>query len=121
MVEGKGLMGWLTKLFMPKSALQQMSAGIQKAEGAMDTLDAQKRILATGAPGKASVIKIQDTGAMINFNPVVLLTLKVKPASGDEFETTVTTPVSKIAVPRVGDVVDVRFNPANHGEVAIVA
>ncbi len=36
------------------------------------------------------------------------------------FETEIETAVSKIAVPRVGDKVNVKYNPANQQELIIV-
>lgn len=120
LVEGKGILGWITRLFMGKQFTQTMSSTIGQAEGHLDTMEMQRRVLASGAPGTAVVQKIEDTGALINFNPVVKLTLKVQPADAPAFEATITTPVSKIAVPRVNDVLQVRYNPSNRNEIAIV-
>lgn len=120
LVEGKGIMGWLTRLFMGKSTTDRFGAGIAQAQGHLDQATMQRRILAEGSPAKATVLKIEDTGSLVNFNPVVVLTLKVQPPDVVGFETTITTPVSKIAVPRVNDVIDIKYNPHNHSEIAIV-
>jgi hypothetical protein len=74
----------------------------------------------TGMAGTAEVLTIADTGALVNFNPVVRMKLKVQPQFGMGFETEIETAVSKIAVPRVGDKVNVKYNPANQQELIIV-
>lgn len=120
LLAGKGIMGWLTRLFMGKAAVEKMSAGVQEAEGQLDIAAMQQRILASGSPAKALVQKIEDTGTLVNFNPVVRLSLKVRPPDAAEFEVTIKTAVSNIAVPRVGEVISIKYNPQNKGEIAIV-
>jgi hypothetical protein len=39
---------------------------------------------------------------------------------GAEFMTTAQTPVSKIAIPRVGDKIKIKYNPANPAQIAVV-
>jgi len=78
------------------------------------------QLMATGLGGTAEVLSIADTGAMINYNPVVKLKLKVQPQYGPEFETEIETAVSKIAVPRAGDKINIKYNPANTSELIIV-
>ena len=58
---------------------------------------------------------------MVNFNPVVDLSLQVQPSfGGPAFPVQVRTPVSKIAVPRVGDTISVKYNPQNPAELVIL-
>ena len=120
LVQGKGFMGWLTRLFMGKSAANQMNAGIEQAQAHLNQADMQQRILATGVPARATVRHIQDTGTLINFNPVVDLMLDVYPEGQQPFQMQLRTAVSKIAIPRVGDVITVKYNPHNAYEMAIV-
>jgi hypothetical protein len=68
----------------------------------------------------AEVLVITDTGALINFNPVVKLKLKVTPQYGVVYDAEIETAVSKIAIPRVGDKINIKYNPANPNEMAIV-
>jgi hypothetical protein len=63
---------------------------------------------------------IADTGALINYNPVVKMHLKVTPQYGIPFETDVETAVSKIAIPRVGDKINIKYNAANTSEILVV-
>lgn len=121
MVEGKGFLGWLTRLFMPRSSLNEMQASLRMTQDSLDTLEMQQRVAGTGQAASATVKSVQDTGALINDNPVVVLTLEVKPELGAPFEATLQTPVSKIAIPRVNDEIDVKYNPTNTSEIAILS
>ncbi len=46
--------------------------------------------------------------------------LKVQLQYEPEFETEIQTAVSKIAVPRVGDKLNIKYNPANTSEIVIL-
>lgn len=121
LVEGKGFLGWLTKLFMPKSSREEMQAGVKMTQDSLETMEMQQRVASTGQAARATVKSVQDTGALLNDNPVVVLSLEVRPEHGAPFETTLQTPVSKIAIPRVGDEIDVKYNPSNTAEIAILS
>lgn len=122
LVDGKGFLGFFTKLFMGKSALQQMSHGIGQAQAHLAGADAAARIRATGRPTQAQVLGIADTGTLVNFNPVVRLQLEViPPGGGTNYVTEIQTAVSKIAVPRVGDILGVVVDPANPNALALAA
>jgi hypothetical protein len=54
-------------------------------------------------------------------NPVVVLKLKVMPmVGGMEFETTGQSMVSKIAIPRVGDKIKIKYNPADPSQIVVM-
>jgi len=76
--------------------------------------------LQTGLSGTAEVLTIVYTDALVNLNPVVKMKLKVQLLFGYEFETEVQTAVSKIAVPRVGDKLNIKYNLANTTESIII-
>lgn len=117
----KGPFGWLVKLFMGKKFVNTSMNSINTArQYAVNNPMMQQQLRATGSSGKATILKLEDTGTLINYNPVVRIQMKVTPDYGSPFETTVETQVSKIAIPRVGDVVNVKYNPTNTQEVAIV-
>jgi hypothetical protein len=120
MVEGKGLFGWLTRLFLGKATSAGFAADLNEAEAHLNHAKWQQQLLATGQPARAIVRELRDTGALVNFNPVVTLELDVHADGHPAWPATVTTPVSKIAVPRVNDVVEVRYNPENQQEVALL-
>ena len=115
-----GVTGFLTKTFMGKDFVDKTNASLDMAKNAMNMADASNQLAVTGVPATAEVKAIQDTGALINFNPVVKLTLNVVPQFGVPFETITETMVSKIAVPRVGDKINIKYNPANPSQVLVV-
>jgi len=116
----KGLMGGLTKAFMGKDFVDQANAGIDMANSVLDGAALGEQLMKTGADAEAEVLGIQDTGATANMNPIVVLTLKVTPAAGEEFQTAGQLMVSRLAVPRVGDKVKIKYNPENLTQFVIV-
>lgn len=110
----------MAKTFMGKDFMEKANQGLDTAKAYTDYDGKKAQLMQTGMPGTAEVTAIADTGALVNFNPVVKLSLKVQPQYGMSFETTVETAVSKIAVPRVGDKLNVKYNPANTSELIIV-
>ena len=122
LVEGKGFLGFFTKLFMGKSALAQMSGGIAQAQAHLAGMDESARIRSVGRPTQARVLHIADTGTLVNFNPVVSLGLEVIPPGGEaNYVVTLQTAVSKIAIPRRGDILPVVVDPANPNAIALAA
>jgi len=111
-----GLTGFMTKTFMGKDFVNKMNSGLDMAKNVYDNQD----LANTGMAGTADVLSIEDTGAMVNFNPVVRMKLNVQPQYGIPFETTTETAVSKIAIPRVGDKINIKYNPANQHQVLVV-
>jgi len=115
-----GLTGGLTKAFMGKDFVDDMNNTMAKGQAALDMQKSGAWIAQSGMDATAEVLSIQDTGTMINNNPVVVLQLKVQPAMGVEFNTTAQTMVSKIAIPRVGDKIKIKYNPADPTQIAVL-
>lgn len=115
-----GLTGGLTKAFMGKDFVNDMNNAMDKGQAALDMQKSGQWIAQSGMDATAEVLSIQDTGSLINMNPVVILQLKVQPTVGAEFTTTAQTMVSKIAIPRVGDKIKIKYNPANPSQLAVV-
>ncbi|MEO8511959.1 MAG: hypothetical protein ABI543_00235 [Ignavibacteria bacterium] len=111
-----GVSGFLTKTFMGKDFVDQTNASLNMAKNYTDTSNLGQ----TGMGATAEVLGIEDTGALINYNPVVKLKLMVTPQFGVPFETTSETAVSKIAIPRVGDKINIKYNPANTSQVLVI-
>lgn len=65
----------------------------------------------------AVVISVTDTGKLVNFDPIVVLVLDVTEVSGNRYQKTLETLVSKLQIPRPGDVVGLGSNPANPSEL----
>jgi hypothetical protein len=116
----KGLMGGLTKAFMGKDFVDKTNSAIQMGNQALDSVQIAQSVAQNGADATAEVLSIVDTGATVNMNPVVVLTLKVKPAAGAEFQTAAQLMVPRIAIPRAGDKIKIKYNPSNPSQIAIV-
>jgi hypothetical protein len=115
-----GITGGLTKAFMGKDFVNDMNSAMDQGQAALDGIQQQQWLAQNGADATADVMMVQDTGATVNMNPVVLIQMKVTPAAGAAFDVTTQTMVSRIAVPRVGDKIKIKYNPANPQQVAIV-
>ncbi len=116
----KGVMGFMTKTVMGKGFVDTMNQAMDQGRGAIDQVEMQQQLLQSGVSASAEVISIQDTGQMINYDPVVVLQLHVKADYGSEFDTTTQLVVSKIAVPRVGDIIKIKYDSSDTSKVAIV-
>jgi len=115
-----GITGGLTKAFMGKDFVNDMNATMDQGQAAIDGINQQQWLAQNGLDASADVLMVQDTGATVNMNPVVLLQMKVTPAAGAPFDVTTQTMVSRIAVPRVGDKIKIKYNPANPQQVVVL-
>jgi hypothetical protein len=93
---------------------------MDQGQAAIDGINQQQWLAQNGADASADVVMVQDTGATVNMNPVVLIQMKVTPAAGAPFDVTTQAMVSRIAVPRAGDKIKIKYNPANPQQVAIL-
>lgn len=118
-----GISGGLTKAFMGKDFVDKMNNVMDQGQAALDMQKNGNMLAMSGLPATAEVVSIQDTGASINDNPVVKLSLKVTPSVGgmSPFETTGETLVSKIAIPRKGDKINIKYNMTNPSEFVVVS
>ena len=112
----KGFTGAMSKMFLGKETVAQFNESLDQAK----KYTGQSSLYQTGLPAKAEVQSIEDTGTLINFNPIVRMKLKVTPDFGPGFETVAETPVSKIAIPRVGDMISIKYDAANNSNIVVV-
>jgi len=119
-VVNKGLMGGLTKAFMGKGFVDQMNAAMDQGQAAIDGVNQMNWVAQYGHTASAEVLTVADTGATINMNPVLELKLTVSPAEGGSFEITSHTMVSRIAVPRKGDKISIKYNPADPTQIYVL-
>jgi hypothetical protein len=119
-VLNKGLSGALAKGFMGKDFVNKMNNTIEKGQNAIAGIEQGQWVAQNGLDAVAEVLSVQDTGQTINMNPVVVMMLKVTPMVGAEFQTTAQSMVSRIAVPRAGDKIKIKYNPANPTQIAVL-
>ena len=115
-----GITGGLTKAFMGKDFVNDMNSAMNQGQSALDGLKQQQWLAQNGLDANAEVVMVTDTGATVNMNPVVVIQMKVSPAAGASFDLTTQTMVSRIAVPRAGDKIKIKYNPANPQQVAVM-
>ena len=119
-VVNTGLMGGLTKAFLGQNFVNQMNAAMDQGQAAINDVNNMNWIAQNGHTAKAEVLSVTDTGTTINMNPVLELALTVIPAVGGAFDTTTRTMVSRIAVPRKGDRINIKYNPADPSQIYVM-
>ena len=119
-VVNKGLMGGLTKAFMGQGFVDKMNVTMDQGQAAIDDVNQMNWVAQNGLEASAEVRSVMDTGATINMNPVVELKMTVIPATGAAFEATARTMVSRIAVPRKGDRINIKYNPENVSQIFVM-
>ena len=119
-VVNKGLMGGLTKTFMGQDFVDQMNNAMDQGQSGLDSVNQMNWVAQNGLEANAAVLAVADTGATINMNPVVELKLKVTTLMGASFEITARTMVSRIAVPRKGDRINIKYNPADPTQIFVM-
>lgn len=119
-VVNKGLMGGLTKAFMGQGFVDKMNFAMDQGQAAIDNVNQTNWVAQNGLEASADVLSVADTGATINMNPVVELKLHVIPATGAAFEATARTLVSRIAVPRKGDRINIKYNPTDVSQIFVM-
>ncbi len=119
-VLNKGLTGALAKGFMGKNFVDKMNNAIDMGQNAIAGVEQGQWAAQNGLDATAEVLSVQDSGQTVNMNPVVVMMLKVTPMAGAEFEITSQSMVSRIAVPRVGDKIKIKYNPANPTQIAVL-
>ena len=116
----KGLTVGLTRAFMGQGFVDKMNAAMDQGQSAIDHVHQMNWVAQNGLEASADVLAVADTGATINMNPVVEMKLHVIPAAGAAFEATARTMVSRIAVPRKGDRINIKYNPADVSQIFIM-
>ena len=105
---------------MGKGFVDKMNSAMDQGQAAIDNVNNLNWLAQNGLDATAEVFSVADTGSTINMNPVVELKLTVTPSAGAAFETTTRTMVSRIAVPRKGDKISIKYNPADTTQVLVL-
>ena len=83
--------------------------------------DVAREIMATGIPATAKVLRIWETGVMINNNPVVGFLLEVYAEGLEPYEAETKALISILAIPRIqpGAVLPVKYDPNDPSRIAL--
>ncbi|HLT24689.1 MAG TPA: hypothetical protein VK004_06150 [Ignavibacteria bacterium] len=76
--------------------------------------------LKTGTRADAMVMGVEDTGITINNDPVVRLTIEINSGSAGSFEKTIETTVSRILIPRKGDIIKVLYDQKDNSKITVL-
>jgi len=91
------------------------------ATAMVDALAAKDQVALTGIPTTARVLGMQQTGTMVNMNPQVQAMLEVQGPQGPyQVSTLAVIPQMNIPQFQPGAMVNVRVNPQNPHDVAVV-
>ncbi|GAA5150254.1 hypothetical protein GCM10025768_14800 [Microbacterium pseudoresistens] len=102
-VEGRGLMGKMTKAFLGTELTDQ----IKEASSGIHAAERYQALVAAGAvPQTVPVISLYDSGMTVNGNPNVVMMIEI-----DGVQTAINTLVSRIEIPRAGEEVFVVRDP----------
>ena len=115
-----GLVGGLAKTFLGGDFVDKMNSGMDQAQSAIDGVNQNNWLSQNGLDAFAEVLSVADTGATVNMNPVVEMKLKVATPTGVVFETVARTMVSRITVPRSGDTIKIKYNPADPTQIFVM-
>jgi hypothetical protein len=88
--------------------------------GVLTTPGYVRRVRAHGIEATAIVLDISDTGMTINKNPRVKLRLQVNPIGQPPYEAELAVVVSRIAIPRVGDMIRVKYDPDRPRDMIVI-
>jgi hypothetical protein len=81
----------------------------------------KQRLEEAGVNAAAQVVAVNDTGMTINNNPRIAVTLQVSPTDGSApFQLSKKVTVSRVSIPRPGDVLGVRYDPSDHDNFEFV-
>jgi len=74
-----------------------------------------RAVLARGLPAEAAILEIADTGTTINNDPLVRLTLEVRPPGGPPFQAHTERVIPRLQIPQIqpGAIVHVMYDPAS--------
>jgi hypothetical protein len=82
----------------------------------------RKRILATGTPAQATIMRIWETGTRVNNQPLVGFEVQVHPHGGHPYMAQTQMIISALQIPSIapGAVVHCKFDPADPTKVALM-
>lgn len=93
-----------------------------QATAMVDGLAAKERLAQTGMPAMGRLLQVQQTGRLVNYNPEIQALVEVQHPQFGTYQTQTTAVIPQIAIPRAqpGAQVQVRIDPQNRNEIALV-
>jgi hypothetical protein len=93
-----------------------------QATAMVDGLAAKERLAQTGVPANGRLLQVQQTGRLVNYNPEIQALVEVQHPQFGTYQVQTTAVVPQIAIPRAqpGAPVQVRVDPMNKNEIALV-
>jgi hypothetical protein len=102
--------------------LPQFTSMVGSATAQVNALAAKNQLALTGMPASGRLLQVQQTGRMVNYNPEVMAMVEVQHPQMGTYQVQTTTVVPQISIPQFqpGAQVQVRINPQNPQDIAIV-
>ncbi len=102
--------------------LPQFKGILGSATGMVDAMAHKASLAQSGLPATGQLVQVHQTGRMINYNPEVQVVVQVHHPQMGAYQAQTTVVVPQIAIPRIqpGAQVQVRINPQNPQDVAVV-
>jgi hypothetical protein len=102
--------------------LPQFTSMVGSATSQVDALAAKSELAQTGMPAVGRLMSVQQTGVMVNYNPEILATVEVQHPQMGVYQVQTKAVVPQIAIPQFqpGAQVQVRINPMNPQDIALV-
>jgi hypothetical protein len=93
-----------------------------QATAMVDGLASKERLAQTGIPASGRLLQVQQTGRLVNYNPEIQALVEVQHPQFGTYQTQTTAVIPQIAIPRAqpGAPVQVRIDPTNRNEIALV-
>jgi hypothetical protein len=112
----------LVFVFVPLLILPKFGGMLNHATAMVDGFAAKERLAQTGVPAQGRLVTVQQTGRMINMNPEIQAVVEVHHPQFGVYQTQTTAIVPQIAIPRAqpGSAVQIRVDPQNQQEIALV-
>ncbi len=104
------------------AVLPQFSGMLSQASAMVDGLAAKEQLAQSGTPAQGRLLAVQQTGRLVNYQPEVQAMVEVSHPELGVYQTQTTAIIPQIAIPRVqpGALLQVRVNPQNQHDVALV-
>ena len=102
--------------------LPQFTGMLGNATAMVDGFAAKAQLAQTGIPANGRLLQVEQTGRMVNFNPEIRAMVEVQHPQLGVYQVQTTAVVAQMAIPRAqpGAQVQVRINPQNQNDIALV-